>query len=273
MSLDVVFWGVRGSIATPGPDYVEFGGNTSCVEMICRGRKLIFDAGTGIRPMGNAMTADGVSNADIFLSHTHWDHINGFPFFGPAFNPANHFTVRAGHLKAPESIKNTMAGQMTQPFFPVPLDVMSATLEFEDFEAGTTLDMGDGILIHTFALNHPNGATAYRVEFEGAAACYVTDNEHTPGKIDQGLQDFLQGADLLIYDCMYDDASFAPKVGWGHSTWQEGVRIAQGAGVKQLAIFHHDPDCVDSIMREIEKAAKAEWAGAFVAREGLKISL
>lgn len=273
MSFKVKFWGVRGSIACPGPRHMVYGGNTSCVEVALDRRRLVLDAGTGIRELGRAFEEEGIRQATVLLSHTHWDHINGFPFFGPAFDPANRFHIMAGHLGHGLRIETVLAGQMTHPFFPVPIEVMRAQLTFEDFQAGSTLDLGDGITARTMALNHPDGATAYRLEFDGASLCYVTDTEHVPGSPDLGIRRFIEGADLVIYDSTYSDDEFAAKAGWGHSTWQEGIRLCQSAGVKQLAIFHHDPDHDDEVMARIERAAAEAWSGALVAREGMEVAL
>ncbi len=278
MSIKVKFWGVRGSIATPGAEYVEFGGNTSCVEMTCGDRRLIFDAGTGIRQVGEQYFAQGIKSASIYLSHSHWDHINGFPFFEPGLAEGFTFDIWAGHLLPHHTIQDILAGQMTQPFFPVPIEIMKSSMSFHDFNAGETLDGGtdgDGkpIVLKTTPLNHPNGATGYRVEYDGTAACYITDVEHFVGKTDEALVEFVRDAGLMVYDSMYDDNSFEGKVSWGHSTWQEAIRIAKAANVKQVAIFHHDPKNNDEFMHGVEKKAQAEFEGAFVARELMEVAV
>lgn len=272
VSFKVKFWGVRGSIATPGPRYVSFGGNTSCIEVSCAGQRLIFDAGTGIRNLGHWLTKKNVHNAHLLLSHTHWDHINGFPFFSPAFKKDNHFTIMAGHL-APETggIREVLASQMNQPTFPVPIDIMQAQLSFEDFTAGDVLNLGPDVRVTTTPLNHPDGATGYRVDHNGHAFCYVTDTEHVPGKPDERILALIEGADIVVYDCTYNDKEFASKVGWGHSTWQEGMRLCQAANVRQHVIFHHDPDHEDIYMERLEEDARYEWIGNTVARENMRL--
>ena len=267
MALAVKFWGVRGSIACPSQQHVVYGGNTSCIEVFAGDHRLIFDAGTGIRNLGHEFIRDGVRRGHLLLTHSHWDHINGFPFFGPAFMASNHFTIRAGHLRNQGGIENILASQMANPLFPVPLEALQAELEFEDFEAGDRWTLDGGVEIVTAPLNHPNGATGYRVNCAGRSVCYVTDTEHLPGKPDQTILGLIDGADLVIYDCTYSDAEFPAKVGWGHSTWQEGTRLCRAAGVKQLAIFHHDPDHDDDYMRQLESEASAVWDGTIVARE------
>ena len=273
MSFKVKFWGVRGSIACPSPRHIAFGGNTSCIEVSLGGNRIIFDAGTGIRNLAHWMLKKNVTNAQILMSHTHWDHINGFPFFTPAFIKGHRFSIMAGHLIDTGGIQKVLAGQMAQPTFPVPLEMMAATLEYSDFRAGDTFTLWRGVKIRTAPLNHPNGATGYRVEFRGKAMVYVTDTEHVIGKPDENILELIEGADLVIYDSTYTDQEFPAKIGWGHSTWQEGVRCCRAANVKTLAIFHHDPDHEDLFMERVESEARAMWMGAFVAREHMRFNL
>ena len=273
MPLQAKFWGVRGSIACPAPQYMIYGGNTSCVEVRAGGQLIILDAGTGIRSLGAALLKEGVSQGVILFSHTHWDHINGFPFFGPAYSGDHSFRILAGHLKNSGGIREALSGQMQQPVFPVPIDIMHARMQFEDFTAGDSFDLGDGIHVRTAPLNHPNGATGYRIEHGGHSLCYLTDTEHIPGKPDERILKLIEGADLVIYDCTYTDEEFPQRISWGHSTWQEAVRLCLKANVKKLAIFHHDPDHDDAQMAKIAKEAQEMWLGSVVAREGMAISL
>ena len=273
MAFAVKFWGVRGSIATPSRRHVEFGGNTSCVEVIAGDEVFILDCGTGVRNLGKELLERGVETANILLSHTHWDHINGFPFFRPAYLDKCTFHLWAGNLMDDGGMQKVMAGQMMQPMFPVPMAAMRSTIEFHDFRAGEELNLSKKTKIKTVLLNHPNGATAYRLEFGGKSICYVTDTEHVVGKPDQTVLKLIEGADLVIYDCTYTDDEFEDKIGWGHSTWQEGVRLCQTANVKSLAIFHHDPEHEDVFMGNLEKEARSTWDGAFVARENMMVKL
>lgn len=274
MAFKVKFWGTRGSIPCTGAQYLHFGGNTSCVEVAMGGRRVILDAGTGLRNLGNWFMRKGAREATILMSHTHWDHISGFPFFRPAFHADYSFTVMAGHLgQGGIGIENVIGGQMTDPFFPVPLDALKARMSYVDFPAGETFALGPEVRVRTAPLNHPNGATGYRLEHRGASLCYVTDTEHVPGRPDENVLRLIAGADLVIYDCTYRDDEFAEKVGWGHSTWQEGVRLCRAAGAKQLAIFHHDPDHEDPEMERIEAEARHTWTGAFVARDNMRVTL
>lgn len=273
MGFKVKFWGVRGSIATPSPRHIGFGGNTSCVELKIGNRVIILDAGTGIRNLGHWLLRRNVTRGDLFLSHTHWDHINGFPFFSPAFEADRHFTIHAGHLIDKGGIGRVLASQMQQPFFPVPLEKMGASIDNVDFRAGDSFKLGGNIKVRTAPLNHPDGATGYRFEYGGKSVCYVTDTEHVPGQPDQNILALIEGADLVIYDSTYTDKEFEKHVGWGHSTWQEGVRLCRAAGVKTLAIFHHDPDHEDLFMEALEAEARQLWSGALVARENMRVNL
>ena len=273
MGFAVKFWGVRGSIACPSPRHVGFGGNTSCLEVIAGEQRIVLDAGTGIRGLGHEFSRDDVRSAHLLLTHTHWDHISGFPFFGPAFEKNRHFQIRAGHLSSSGGVKAVFAGQMAQPTFPVPLEAMSGQLEFEDFTAGDEFWLGPDVRVKTAPLNHPSGATGYRIEYMGKSLCYVTDTEHVPGQPDQSVLGLIEGADLVVYDSTYTDEEFTHRVGWGHSTWQEGIRLCSNANVKRLALFHHDPDHEDPQMEQIEQAAKEMWSSTFASRETMLVKL
>ncbi len=267
----VHFWGVRGSIACPGPETTRYGGNTSCVEMRCGDRLLIFDGGTGLRPLGRHLDSmDGVVDADLYFSHSHFDHICGLPFFSAAYSPANRFRLWAGHLLPNHTLRYVLSEMMMAPVFPIPITVLGADLSFHDFTAGETLSPGPGITIKTAPLNHPNGATGFRVEFAGKSVCYITDHEHTD-KYDAGLLALLDGADIVIYDATYTNDEYPSHRGWGHSTWQEGVRLAERANVKKLVIFHHDPGHDDATMDEIAAAAARMRPGTVVAAEGMTL--
>lgn len=270
----ITFWGVRGSIACAAKSHLRYGGNTPCVEVVAGDEHLILDAGTGIRPLGASFLQNDRRHGTLLLSHTHWDHIQGFPFFAPAFDPRRSFRILAGHLpRSTGGIRTVLAGQMAEPNFPVPLDIMRGSLAFEDFTAGDHFQLQPGIMVRTAQLNHPNGATGYRIEHGGCSVCYVTDTEHVPGRPDENILGLVEGADLLIYDSTYTDAEFPSKVGWGHSTWQEAVRLAQRGNVRRLAIFHHEPDHDDRFMRAVELEAHAMMRSSFVAREGQTVSL
>ena len=267
MAFAVKFWGVRGSIACPSPEHMVYGGNTSCIEVFAGDHRLILDAGTGIRNLGFEFVRDGVKRGSVLLTHSHWDHINGYPFFAPAYMGNSQFTIYAGHLSGHLGIENVLANQMANPTFPLPLEALQADMKFVDFEAGQDLPLYPDVQIRTAPLNHPNGATGYRIESDGKSLAYVTDTEHIVGNPDETILGLIDGVDLVVYDSTYTDEEFPEKIGWGHSTWEEGVRLCKAANVKQMAIFHHDPEHNDDFMRELEFVARETWSGTIVARE------
>lgn len=273
MSLSVTFRGVRGSIACPGPSTLRYGGNTPCVEVRCGERLLIFDAGTGLRELGDALLATGRPiDADIFLSHTHIDHIAGLPFFAPFYEKGHRFRIWGGHLKPPATIRAAIGQMMREPIFPIGLEAFNATIAYRDFTAGDTLTLASDIVIRTGPLDHPGGATGYRLEYAGRALAYLTDNESRT-QSDDAVIALAKDADLAIYDCTYTDEEIAAKEGWGHSDWKQGLRLADLAGVKTFCLFHHAPDHDDAFMDGILAKARAARPGTIAAIEGQTIDL
>jgi len=273
-TMTVRFWGVRGSIACPGAATARYGGNTPCVELRCGERLLIFDGGTGLRALGDALAAVGRTiDADIFLSHCHHDHVAGLPFFSPFHAPENVFRLWAGNLLPTHRLENVMRTLMSPPLFPVTIDTFKANVSYRDFTAGETLAPCTGVMVRTAPLNHPDGATGYRVECGGHVVAYLTDNEMSAGVPDPRLVELARGADLAIYDCTFTDEEIGAKVGWGHSTWRQGLRLADLAGVTTLCLFHHAPEHDDGMMDKIATEAAALRPGTLVAREGAVIEL
>jgi phosphoribosyl 1,2-cyclic phosphodiesterase len=266
------FWGVRGSIACPGPDTVRYGGNTSCVEVHCGDATIILDAGTGIRELGDTLMKNGPVDTDILFSHTHIDHIAGLPFFAPMYCADNTVRLWSGHLMPERSLGDVLCEMFIAPLFPIPLDIMAANKTFNDFPCGETLTLKCGAVVKTGALNHPNGATGYRIEFGGRSICYVTDTEHVEGQLDQNIVDLVAGADIFIYDCTYTEEEYPNHKGWGHSTWQAGVALADAANVGTFVVFHHDPSHDDAFMDAVAKQASAKRPGTVVAREGMVLT-
>ena len=264
----VRFWGVRGSVPCPGPATARYGGNTSCLELRCGPHLLIFDAGTGLRELSRALGA-GPLEADLFFSHTHLDHICGWPWLEALGRPETKLAAWAGHLHPPHSLEGVLERFLEDGAAPVGRETLKAQIAWNTFAAGDVLRPQDGIAVLTATLNHPGGACGYRVEYGGKAVCYVTDTEHVPGKADAHVLALFAGADIAIYDSTYDDAEFPDFVAWGHSTWQEGARLAEAAGVGTFVAFHHDPGHDDERMDEIAAALDALRPGSLVAREGM----
>lgn len=274
MSLTVRFWGVRGSIAVPGPSTARYGGNTSCIEVRCDDKLFILDAGTGIRALGGALLTSGAAiEADMLFTHTHIDHVCGIPFFAPFYLPGNRFHMWLGGLQKGWGIEQALRQIMQAPMFPVALDIFKAELVFNDFHSGDDITTQSGFTIRTVPLNHPGGATGYRIEHRDRTIAYITDTEHKPHDRDKNILELVRDVDLMIYDCTYTDEEFPRYVGWGHSTWQEAIRVAEAANVRRLAVFHHDPGHDDDFMDKIAEKADYARPGTIVAREGVVIEL
>ena len=292
----VRFWGTRGSIATPGPDTVRFGGNTSCVEVTTNdGGCFIFDCGTGARALGAKLMADAPKpiSATILLSHTHWDHIQGFPFFTPLFIPENRITV-CGPEGSGRSLREVLSGQMEFTYFPVDIGQLPASINFRELGEGRH-EIG-GARIFAQYLNHPAMTLGYRIEADGASVVYLCDHEpysetfwhgnSAPGHVesivhegDRRHAEFMDGAGLVIHDAQYTPEEYPAKKNWGHSTYVYAVGLAAVAQVRQLALTHHDPTHDDAFVEEIEKRARA-FAGQFgyavevcCAYEGLELAV
>ena len=268
----VRFWGVRGSIACPGADTSKYGGNTSCIEIRCGEKLFVFDAGTGLRDLGRTIARDGVTDIDLFLSHTHMDHIAGFPFFSYTSKPGNKLRIWSGHLEEGLTTEGVLRQFMSPPLFPVPVDIFEADVSYHDFKAGDTMTPSDGVTLRTAPLHHPQNATGYRVDYNGKSICYITDTEQREDGLDRNILGLIDSADIVIYDSMFSDAEYVDHKGWGHSTWEEGLRLANSANVGTLVIFHHMPERTDEQMDDIALAADETRPGTVVAREGMTLT-
>jgi phosphoribosyl 1,2-cyclic phosphodiesterase len=267
------FWGTRGSIAAPGPGTARFGGNTSCVEIATpSGGTLVLDCGTGARALGNHLTASasGPISATILLTHTHWDHIQGFPFFAPLFGPDNHFKVygpEGAHL----SLRDVLAGQMEHDYFPVELDQLAARICYEDLREGAC--QMDGVTVRAQQMNHPSPTLGYRVEAEGRSICYLCDHEPffegvwregaRPGQLESVLEggdrrhaEYMRDADVVIHEAQYTPEEYPSKRNWGHSTYPYVVKLAAAVGVRRLFLTHHDPSHDDDFIADVERKAQ-----------------
>lgn len=267
----VRIWGARGSLPAPAAENVEFGSDTCCVEIRCGEHVLIFDAGTGAVSLGARLLEEGVKDFDLFFSHCHFDHIFGFPFLKPLYNPDATVRIYAGHLEDGTTCREMVDRFMSPPYFPVSPKMLAAKVDFLNFHPPDVLTPHPGIVISTVKLNHPNGCVGYRVDYDGRSVSYITDTEHVPGHLDEALVEAIRNTDILIYDCMFEDAEFNACVGWGHSTWEHGVRLCEAANVKRLVIFHHRPGRNDAGLKRMEAAAQARFPGAIVAGTGLEL--
>ena len=270
------FWGVRGSIPCPGPDTVRYGGNTTCFEITCGEKRVLIDAGTGIRLLGKQIQEKegNILDADLFFTHTHMDHISGLPFFVPLYNPNNNVRLHAGHLSLPHSLRSIIGTMlMKDPVFPVPSSLIEKACSFNDFTCGKTFNLAGDITIKTGKLNHPNGACGYRIEYADKAIAICTDTEHTEGELDQNVVSLARDADIMVYDAAYTEDEYPKYRGWGHSTWQEAIKVAEAANVKRTFLFHHDPSHDDKFMDKIAALAAKANPSVEVAIEGTEFSL
>ena len=273
-NFSVRFWGVRGSIPCPGPATQRYGGNTPCVEVQCGGRTIILDAGTGIRELGNSLVKTGEPiDADVLLTHAHYDHVIGIPFFAPLYLPQHKFRFWCGNLLPDFKLKSVMEAMMSEPLFPIGVETFRAQIDYRDFLPGQPIPCGGGVSIRTVALDHPGGSTGYRIDYGGRSVVYLTDNEGRHEERDKELVAFADRADLVIYDTTYTEEEINSKKGWGHSTWRDGMRLADAAKVKTFCLFHHAPEHDDATMDEILARARAVRPGTIAAMENTVIHL
>nr|WP_067296152.1 MBL fold metallo-hydrolase [Marinobacterium profundum] len=265
----VRFWGVRGSIPCPGQDTLLYGGNTSCVEVRTGERLLILDAGSGLQHLG--LHLKGSIDADLLLSHLHYDHILGLPFFAPAYDANSRLRIWAGNCSG--GIESALQQYLQAPFFPVPLHQMAASIRFKDFSPGDTLSPSASVRVLTCNLNHPGGATAYRIEYAGRALCYVTDTEHPAEGQDEAIVRLIRDADTVIYDATYNNSDYPAHRGWGHSTWEAGLALCEAADARRLVVFHHAPERTDAELQKLDTELQTRRPGSLVAREGLVLQL
>ena len=268
------FWGTRGSIAAPGPHTNHFGGNTSCIELTANdGMHMILDCGTGARPLGDdwMKRIRGPISATILLTHTHWDHIQGFPFFAPLFAATNHFKVY-GPEGAQLSLRDVLAGQMEHHYFPVELNELAARISYSDIAEGTY--QFDGLLVRAQRMNHPSPTFGYRIEGDGVSMCYLSDHEPfaeevwrdgaiAPARIDlianegdRRHAEYMANADVVIHEAQYTPEEYQAKKSWGHSSYTYVVQTAAVAGVRRLFLTHHDPSHDDALVARIEQRAQ-----------------
>lgn len=281
--MEITFWGTRGSIATAGAAFATYGGNTTCVEVAHARGRAILDAGTGLRALGDKLVAEAralgrPTRASLLFTHFHWDHIQGFPFFSPAFDPRTRLELFGPEdLDGDGGLLDALERQMSAPTFPVPLSLMGAERVVHTLRDGQAFETA-GFQVTTQLLDHPQGVHGYRFEAAGRSFVFATDVEQAEGEPDVRLVELARGADLLVLDAQYTDEEYAgrvgpPRKGWGHSTYRAACAVARAAGVKRLGLFHHDPTHDDELLRAIERDAKGLFDGAFACREGTTIAL
>ena len=275
----LTFWGVRGSTPTVDPATWRFGGNTPCVDLVTPdGTQFILDCGTGMRMLGNRW-ANGDSPrptaSHIFVTHYHWDHIQGLPFFLPLYVEKNEFQFYSFRSKflGRDSLRQVFETQMALPYFPVDFSAMSARRKFRELDGGDTFRVGENKITARW-LNHPQGCLGFRIETPGGTVVYATDNEPGDPALDKSLRELAAGADIFINDAQFSPQQLATtRKGWGHSTWKEGVKIAREVDAKTLVLFHHDPDSSDRQLDEVLRQAREELDSVFAASEGMVITL
>ena len=283
----VRFWGTRGSIPTPGPRTIRYGGNTACVEIRCGSIIIMLDCGTGAREMGLALQREFEGrpvDVAVFVGHTHWDHIQGFPFFMPAYVPGTRLTIHS--LRGSDkSLEKVFTGQMDSSYFPVSVTDLMARLQFVELDA--VVKLGDATVSHVY-LNHPGMAIGFRVDIGKKSVVYISDhepyrrlsgdNEHNR-KLDREIDEFARGADLYIREAQYTDEEYPGKRGWGHSTWSDALESAHEANVNLLALYHHDPmhddDFIDRVVSECRAAMQHRRMNfvCFAAADNLELTL
>ncbi|HUI52731.1 MAG TPA: MBL fold metallo-hydrolase [Terriglobales bacterium] len=273
------FWGVRGSTPTVDPATWRYGGNTPCLELVAPdGTKFILDCGTGLRALGSRWSAGGPAdspNAHIFVTHYHWDHIQGLPFFSPLYDQKNVFQFYSFRSKflGPDSLRQVFEAQMAIPYFPVDISAMNAQRKFREIGSGESFQIGEN-RVSTRWLNHPQGCLGFRIETPAGTVVYATDNEPGVPELDKNLRELAADADIFINDAQYSPAQLAhDRKGWGHSSWREGVKIARETNVKTLVLFHHDPDSTDRVVDQLLRHAREEFDSVFAASEGMVITL
>jgi phosphoribosyl 1,2-cyclic phosphodiesterase len=279
------FWGVRGSIPTVDRETWRYGGNTPCVDFVAAdGTRFILDCGTGLRALGNCLQAQRggqvrqsgqALEAHIFVTHYHWDHIQGIPFFMPLYSAENrfHFYSFRSKFLGPDSLKQVFETQMAHPYFPVDMSAMSAARNFTEVAGGDQFEI-NGTRVSASWLNHPQGCLGFRLETPAGTVVYATDNEPGVPEMDRSLRELAEGADVYIADAQYTPEQLAgPRKGWGHSSWMEGVRVAKEMGVKNLVLFHHDPDSSDKALDGLLREARGHFDSVWTAAEGMVMTL
>lgn len=275
--MHVRFWGVRGSVASSGPEVARVGGNTSCVEVVSGEHRLILDAGTGVRGLGDELLRSPPVDVTFLFSHLHWDHLQGFPFFAPAWLPTTRLAMFGPGVEGDVALRAALARQMEPPTFPVPLTAMRAAFDFQAALPGRRIERGP-FVITPVNLPHPQGCLGYLIEADGARFAYCTDVELSPTSLPTGLARALDGVDALVLDAQYTRDEYEgrrgpPRRGWGHSTNLDAAQVARELAVGKLLLFHHDPGHTDACVESMADEARQVFAASAPAREGATLWL
>ena len=275
---EVHFWGVRGGIPTPGRETKRYGGNTACVEMRVGGKRLIFDGGTGLRVLGKNLLQQMPVEAHLFFTHCHWDRIQGFPFFSPAFIPGNRFHIYGATASNGASIKQCLSDQMLLQYFTVPLQVMQSDIQFHYLAPGKTVVTLDDVTVETACLNESRRTIGYRVSWRGHSAVYATDTEHLPDSPNQALLDLARGAELLIYNTSYntEQECYNPmlsQVCHQYAPWQAAMEVVASTGVQRVVLSHHNPDHDDDFLEQVKDFIQSAFSKGLLAHEGMIIPI
>jgi phosphoribosyl 1,2-cyclic phosphodiesterase len=269
-AIDVTFWGVRGSIPVPGPEVQGFGGNTMCLEIGLGGRRVIVDAGSGLRTLGARMVAEHATSVDLLLTHLHLDHLIGLTMFAPLFKPGFELRIHAPRLRAKQPAADALHALFGEPYLPYALGRVASHVTIETFDPGDVVDIA-GLAVRTTLLNHPGGASGYRFDTNEAALAVITDNEHDGAK-PTALGAFCRDAGLILYDAAWcETADYDGHRGWGHSTWQGALRLLEAAQARAVGCMHHAPEASDEVLAAREGKLKAAHAASFFAREGERV--
>ncbi|MGD2181046.1 MBL fold metallo-hydrolase [Lusitaniella coriacea] len=274
VNFEVQFWGVRGQIATPGKETVRYGGNTSCVEMRVADQCLIFDGGTGLRQLGNSLLSRMPIEAHLFFTHCHWDRIQGFPFFVPAFIPINHIHIYGATASNGSTFKERLSGQMLGPNFPVPIQVMQSKMEFHDLSIEEKECLGN-VIIETSFLNYSHRSIGYRITCQGKSVVYATGTKYFPDHLNENLLNLAHHADLVILDApkVTSNGKNPLAIDWENTPWQISIETAKEAEVKQVVISLHNPEHSDDFLDKVEEKIQSVFSNAILAREGMILSL
>lgn len=255
-------------------EFAKYGRNTICAEVNCGNRLLVFDAGSGIAGLGRKLAETDTREMDLFLTHAHYDHVEGIPFFQPFYEADFRCRIWSGRLKGINHTRDIVDGLMKEPYFPIRQEKFRARIDYANIADDQLIDLGDGITVKTGRLHHPGGATGYRVEYAGRAFAFVTDTTHAPDQRDNATMALIDGADLFAYDCSYTDEEFPQFASFGHSTWEEALRLREASGAKRMLGLHHMPFRDDKSLDRIEKTLLAQDEGkSGIAHDGMIVSL